>query len=516
MPDNASPTVHRSSDGSRLDQSGAWSERVRRQPCVYLMIPILLLGLALRLAPWGQNRFLEDEALYAYWGLQIASGADPMLDLEPVDKPPLYPYTLGLSAWLLGPTETAARLPSLLASLTGIALLYALAREIYGDVRVGLLAALLLALSPFDILFASTAFTDPLMAALVLAALLAAAKGHLGAAGVLAALAAAAKQQGLFFLPLVVAVGWLSSRSRLPKSARGLPWLRFVLGFAIVAAGAIWWDLAREQRPGFLEQSLLSYGGLGPAQAAALGERAAGWLALAVAFWGSPWFSALLAGILALWIGGSLVTARISRPRAVDLVMLVFVVTFLLFHWLVGFQVWDRYLLGLVPLAALLAARAIVALGDALDGATWRRAYAAGIGLALVLMLARPVWLATQSELPLGGDHGAYDGIDAVAAYMRSEAPPGSVLYHYWLGYHYRFYLNGAPLRQHWYPDLEDLARDATIYRREPRYIAFPSWRDGVPAQAALASAGINLAPVLETTRRDGSVSFRLYRLEGP
>ncbi len=28
-------------------------------------------------------------------------------------------------------------------------------------------------------------------------------------------------------------------------------------------------------------------------------------------------------------------------------------------------------------------------------------------------MLARPVWLATQSELPLGGDHGAYDGIDA-------------------------------------------------------------------------------------------------------
>ena len=84
-----------------------------------------------------------------------------------------------------------------------------------------------------------------------------------------------------------------------------------------------------------------------------------------------------------------------------------------------------------------------------------------------------------------------------LAAYMRNEAPPGSVLYHYWLGYHYRFYLYGAPLRLHWYPDLEDLARDATIYRREPRYIAFPSWRDGVPAQAALASAGINLAPVL-------------------
>ena len=501
--------------------------RPRGSPCIYLMIPILLLALGLRLAPWGQNRFLEDEALYAYWGLQIASGADPMLDLEPVDKPPLYPYMLALSAWLVGPTETAARLPSLLASLTSVALLYALARELYGDVRVGLLAALLLALSPFDILFASTAFTDPLMTALVLAALLTAAKGNLGAAGLLAALAAASKQQGLLFLPLVVIVGWLSpgsrlrksrakARGRLPKSILRSGWLRCVLGFALIAAGVIWWDLAREQRPGFLEQSLLSYGGLGPVQAAALVERAAGWLALAGDFWGSTWFSALLAGLLALWIAGSLVSERFARLHAVDLVLLAFVLGFLLLHWLVGFQVWDRYLLALVPLAAMLAARALVALGDAIEATAWRRIYAAGTGLALILMLVRPVWLATQSELPLGGDHGAYDGIDAVAAYMRAEAPPESVLYHYWLGHHHRFYLYGAPLRQHWYPDLEDLARDATVYRREPRYIAFPSWRGRTAAEAALVAAGISLTPVLETTRRDGSLSFRLYRLEGP
>jgi predicted membrane-bound mannosyltransferase len=54
-----------------------------------LPIAILLLAFALRLMPWGSNRFLEDEALYAYWGLQIATGADPMLDEEPIDKPPL-------------------------------------------------------------------------------------------------------------------------------------------------------------------------------------------------------------------------------------------------------------------------------------------------------------------------------------------------------------------------------------------------------------------------------------------
>jgi len=114
-------------------------EKIRPLGPSAILIAILLLALALRLAPWGQNRFLEDEALYAYWGLQIATGADPMLDEEPVDKPPLHPYTLALGFMSFASTpqagwtglgspepeawrETAARLPSLFASLASIAL----------------------------------------------------------------------------------------------------------------------------------------------------------------------------------------------------------------------------------------------------------------------------------------------------------------------------------------------------------------------------------------------------------
>jgi hypothetical protein len=199
-----------------------------------------------------------------------------------------------------------------------------------------------------------------------------------------------------------------------------------------------------------------------------------------------------------------------------DLALLLFAGGFLALHWLVGFQVWDRYLLGLVPIAALVAARAFVTLGDAIPAGDWQRAYAITLGLASLVLLAGPVMRAARSELPLGGDHGAYDGIDDLATYMRTQAPPASVLYHYWLGYHYRFYLYGAPLRLHWYPDLEDLVHDAHIYRREARYIALPSWRDGSPALAALADAGIEPVPVFVTARRDSTTSFRLYRLEGP
>jgi hypothetical protein len=536
--------------------------RSSRQSTVPITIPLLiaglLLALALRLAPWGQNRFLEDEALYAYWGLEIATGTDPMLDQEPVDKPPLHPYTLAISFLLTSPQqaggteeggahESAARLPSLLASLSAIALLFALGQALYGDQRVGLVAALLLALSSFDLLFASTAFTDPMMTAFVLGALLAAAGDRLGLAGLLAGLAAATKQQGLVFLPLIVVIGVISRQtaqrgspdprpSRASRILAGLkrlwrqPWLRFALGFALIIGAVLWWDAARLQHPGFLEQSLISYGGLGPAQPSALGQRAVEWLRLVASFWVSPWANALLFGAIVTWLvaGPTLVGDPIlvggptpvggwwAGVSKIDLALACFCLAFVLLHWLVGFQVWDRYLLGLLPLFALLAARALVGLGTAIRATSWRRVYAIVLGALLAISLAGPVLHAARSELPLGGDHGAYDGIDHLATYMRTQAPPGSVLYHYWLGYHYRFYLHGAPLRLHWYPGLDDLAHDAYVYRREPRYIAFPSWRDGAPAEAALAAAGIALEPVYETVRRDGTVSFRLYRLQGP
>lgn len=516
-------------------------------------IAIVLLALVLRVMSWGQNRFMEDEALYAAWGLQIASGTDPMLDYEPVDKPPLYPYTLALSFTLFGlahpdsvaadwlktehQMEMAARLPNLFASVAAVALVYALGRRLGlepGDERVGLVAALLVAISPFDILFASTAFTDPLLCALVPAAFLAACSGRPGAAGLLSGLAWATKQQGLLFLPLIVAAMLLApgrAGSPAEKTDHRLrriwaqPWVRLTLGFGAVVGAAFWWDSARAQRPGFWTQALVSYGSLGLAGPEVWGERARDWLHLAGDLWVSPWLNGLLLAVLAAWAIVTVRTARvreaksrIQKPqrRVWDVVLLIFVVCFLAVHWLVTFQVWDRYLLGLVPIVALLAARAVVGLSQLIPSRSWRMVSTVGLGLVVLAALVGPLSRAARSEMALGGDHGAYDGIDRLAAYVRAEVPSGAVLYHHWLGYHYRFYLYGAPLRQHWYPDPSNLVQDAIQYRREPRFVAFPSFRDGTPMRQALEEAGVRLQLVYQATRRDGSTSFELYRLDGP
>lgn len=524
---------------------------MRRSNSIALVI-ILWLGLALRLAPLNQNRFLEDEALYAYWGLQIATGADPMLDREPVDKPPLFPYLLALSFIFLGRDETAARIPNLVSSVTGIALIYALARRYLLATRSpflpgnreseagALLAALLLALSPFDLLFASTAFTDPLMTTLMLGALYAAAQDRPGASGVLAGLMVATKQQGLFFLPLVIAFWWLfqapyrsrqgaerHSVSGFASKTRSLPlgqvcriwrnrWLRLAFGFALVVAGTLAWDAARLQRPGFLTQSWISYGGLKFTHWTQLTTRIHGWLQWLRFFWVSPGVNALLMGGLAFWIIASHQLQAIPRPGPADWTLLLFLIGYLVIHGVLSFQIWDRYLLPLIPLVALLTTRGFVGLSQAIQPDPWKRVLIIGLALFLVASLWSPAVSAIQGRLPVGGDHGAYDGIDQLAAYLRTQVPARSVLYHHWLGYHYRFYLYGSSLVQHWYPDVEDLVHHATVYRREPRYIAFPSWRDSTFIQKALAEAGITLSPVFHTLRRDGTISFRLYQMRGP
>jgi uncharacterized membrane protein len=149
------------------------------------------------------QRFHHDEALYATWALQITSGADPWLAHTPIDKPPLFLYLVAGAMGLLGATETAARIPSLLATALTVGLTFWLGRKLYGA-GVAVVAAWLVALSPFTILFAPTAFTDPLLVALVLAACLVAAHGRAGWAGVMMGLAIATKQQGIFFVPIFV------------------------------------------------------------------------------------------------------------------------------------------------------------------------------------------------------------------------------------------------------------------------------------------------------------------------
>ena len=253
------------------------------------------------------NRFHPDEALFSTWALKIAQGQNLLLTGVPVDKPPLLIYLTALSFFIFGQSELAARVPNLIASVISVPLVWWLGVGTLGIGRLGngilaggrpddqstnyqstnLLPPLLLALSPFAILFAPTAFLDPMMVMFGLASLVAASRGRAGWAGILLGLSFATKVQGLFFLPLIL-VFWsrqVDKETRPSISYSLHPSIRFAVGFALIAVCVLLWDRTRGGLPFWVQQTI-NYGGIRAIYASELGPRLTGWLSFLPYFFG--------------------------------------------------------------------------------------------------------------------------------------------------------------------------------------------------------------------------------------
>ena len=291
---------------------------------------LFIVAIVLRIIPWLTHYPLHrDEALYGYWARLIASGQDPLLLTPWVDKPPLVLYLLAADVRALGASELALRLPGMIASLLLVLVTFGFARRAYG-VHVALVAAGLLTLSPFAILFAPTGFTDPWMALWLVAATWAALARRPFLAGLLLGLAVASKQQGVLGGPLVLALLAVGRRpiansqypvanrsSARPSAIRDL--LTAVLGFALIFAPVIYWDSLRwVNRPSFWDRSVTTYGPLALAPLSGWPQRAADWAAQIGYLYGLPMLSGLLL-LIAAAVGVrailALYTLRRVRPE---------------------------------------------------------------------------------------------------------------------------------------------------------------------------------------------------------
>ena len=522
----------------------------------WALVILLLLAWALRLPPILDNRFHADEALYGYWGLLVGRGQDLWLATVSVDKPPLMPYLVAGAQVLFGNSEFAVRLPGLAAGLLTIPLVAALSSALYRDRWTAMGAAAGVTLSPFAILFSATAFTDPVMVTLGLGTCLAAARGRPGWAGLLAGLGFATKQAGLAWVPVALGLSLIQSpnlKSQTPNRSHStlvighwslvighwslvIDHWSLVICFSLVV-GLMWaWDVVRmaQGAKSFWRMGITAYGSLRPIWPHELWTRLRGWLELARYFFVSPVVnSTLLAGLpLLLW--SAIRHRRYTQGALADLFLGSFLLIYFLLHWLWAFPVWDRYLLPLVPVLAILLGRTLVLFASALRSKASRvpslarhssfvpRPSSLVIGhwslvilhWSLIIFLMLPAWNAAHSRYPIGGDHGAYDGIDKVAAFLR-RLPEGTVVYQHWLGWHYDDYLFDAPVYVAYWPTPAWLAQDVRAFGgREPRYVTFPSWESPARVERALTGVGYELAPVLTTTRRDGTPSFTVYRIQ--
>jgi 4-amino-4-deoxy-L-arabinose transferase-like glycosyltransferase len=481
----------------------------------------LLAAFALRLRLLDRFPLRDDEALYSTWALLART--DPFFLQTFPDKPPLFLWMQAIALWLFGATPPAARLLSIGASLLAVALVAPTARRLWPQAGVqagaGLVALWLLALSPFAISFAPTAYTDSLLVAWMVAALALALRARWLGAGLALGAAIMTKQQGILLVPLILA---------LPLVVDGAPWghLRawvralppLLAGLALILIPLLLWDASRwATAPSPWDLGVRNYGALALAPPATWQTRAGDWGEPLWHLAASPWawmllLGATLAGLTAAW------WAPQGRLRASGAVWLLagWGAGFLALHLVSTVQPWDRYLLPLAPVMALLAAGPLAA------GLGWLWARGAGWGsmglLALALILGPPAARAAQGGLPVGGDHGALAGLDAAVttvqqeiARAKAQGEPPLALYQQRLGWQLGFALAqeqaAGSVDVRWFASAAALADHAAKSPGRVRLLLEPAWAPTRDLALHLRTRG--LASVL--LAQEGHV--RVYRL---
>ncbi len=505
----------------------------RRMKSFAPLLIILLLAFALRSAPLTQNRLHPDEAWYGHFALRITSGRDPWLHEVIVDKPPLPFYLAAGSIALMAPSprenaiaaELAARLPSLAAGIIAVALLFQLGRSLYGC-RAGVLTAFILALSPLAILFSVTVFTDSLLTAFLIASLWTVARDRWGLSGMLFGLAFASKQTALFYLPLILAIGLLQTwRSKNKSTLREI--LRRLIGWLLPVAlcmGLIlFWDILRDAEIGFWTQGYADNNPHRLIRSSELPARFGEIVRLTHYSTGSTIVNvAFLLGCFGLTIR-AIRRKKINYRQATDLVLIGFVWWYLAIYLLFAFNLWDRYLVALVPILTLLLARTILTTSSfiSINYSSRKRQLLRHpfqneytlLSAGLIILLFLPALRASNSRYPIGGDHGAYDGIEKVAAFL-NDLEEGAVLYDHWLSWELSFYLFDGPLYVAWIPGPAALATDLVTHGESSRrYIVLPGWESFSEVESAIAAAGYDTRVQLTTYDRKGRRSFTVYEI---
>ena len=390
--------------------------------------PLLLItGLTAVLRAPGlfANSFQADEALFATWAREIAIWRDPLLAMQPVDKPPLLFYLQALFYPLFGPVEFAARWPNWIASLLLVPLTGVLVWKLYRRAETAVLASALVALFPLTIQFSATAFTDPLLTFWLIVGFTAVSFQKPGWSGILFGLALLTKYQAILFLPLLLGFGWILDW----RLAR---WTRWLAGLPPPLAALFVWEFARSGRFLLWQNQIGNFGGVRLSYSWELWPRFLAWMDLwqtAV----SPLIFFLLIPAMGWFviqtcqvssIATNLNSNRPDRSPQIDCLILIFILGYGLFHWLFAIPVWDRYLLPVLPLLAILLARTYDELRVKLPLAAPVPQFRGALVL-LALVLVSASWAARNGRTQLGSSPQSDQGAAEIAAVLAKGGQVG-------------------------------------------------------------------------------------------
>ena len=456
-------------------------------------------------------RLLPDEAFFMTFARGAAVNGDWLLP-GPLDKPPLSIYLSALSMVSVGVTadeggvlqldpylgEFAGRLPNALLSIMLTALMMRLAWRLYRCRWASGFAGLLTASSPYLLAYGASAFTDMSLLICSAAALYFALTRRWTLAGAALGLAFWCKQQALLLFPLIVLI-------MLARRAGRRDWMRLCLALGLVCAALLVWDGARPEASIFTQAAVNNTPEAWLAEPTLWAGRLGAWIGRGLWLLGPP----LVTGVLLL--GAALVRLRQMRAGSVggrllsvERALLLYIVAFFSLHVVLPFNLYERYLLMVMPPLCLLVAGQLAWRPKA---AWFDKAIRVAIAAALI---ASGLWSLSAGPT-IGGDRSAQTGIDALAAHLNAK-PVATVVYDPWLGWELGYYLGQwHDKRRVHYPTAESLAAGAlALDEIGDRYLAAPLDQPHDEWLAGLRAAGFDVSVDYERDR------FIVYRLTVP
>lgn len=462
-----------------------------------------------------------DEAVFGRASLEILHG-DWSLSGWRVMKPPVVYYAQALSRGLLGETAFAGRVPGLLASLGILLLMFRVVRR-WLDAPTALLTVALMVAAPYAVKHLPTGRTDALALFFILLSIDLVGRGRLWGGGFAYGLSFASRQLAALSFPLVIAFALLAAHLANEDATppRKFAWRtiwRFFLGTLPVLAVVFVWSLFEKipfawlvneiQGKKYAEGAHLQVGFVTKLQY---------WLTGAADFFV---FSALgliaVGGLVAgLWLVVTRLrgrwTARQNPGNAVLAMVAVFAAFFLLAHCLRFLTMYERFLVPLLPWAALLVAWPLARLVDKLGrGRTWPAVALAGL---LAGSFVGPMAVVSVGARDMSPLHRPLpeDDVGPAVRWVEQNARPGALIYNRKLGPEFDYATFGTSVKHKqlvYEPEklkpyaLTKLGRDMFLFLGNKHD---PAWRKVLDAE---------LPPVFALEQVDaGLLQSRLYRL---
>ena len=413
------------------------------------LLAVLILALVLRARgiTWGLPYSFQnaDEGLMVEKGFRVARGhLDPDWFLYPsfffsmlaatfwlaglVLHGADAPSFVSLDAFVVDPTPyfLAARLLAVVCGVVAVYLVFRLGRAAYSP-RVGLLAALLLAVVPLHVRYSHVAVTDVPAGTFGLAALVALVAAvrrsspRLLVAGALAAGVATSTKYnlGMLIVPALIAAWYVAAADDLGRHARR---------FAVLVASRVLPPLALA----FVVAS--PYTLLDPSHFLSDLRRqnaivANGWLGFENAGNGY-WYNLSVnlpssLGVVLVVLGVAGLAAALLRRRRVDVLLVSYVAAYYLYvsSWN---ELMDRYLLPVVPVLLVLAARACVAAPRV--ARVRRHIPVFAPAFAVVCLLAVAFVVPLQASIRYGSGLSGTDVRSVAKQWVERHIPGGTVI----------------------------------------------------------------------------------------